>query len=690
MRQEMIAADHAFEAAKTEQWYADEPPLAGYDTASQIYGHAIERALDVFVGHVRDEINALGPARRQKLRDDGRSAELDELEGWLVPGLSFSERLERRYKSTLSVATREWTAIQNALRGNRFGFTILLAAAEQKVFAALRRRGTAADYLGARHAERLIRGIGQQVASASADQRERYVLREVLDEEAANAVIGDPDRDHRLHMLLIKHLAVIGAPVSCNVLVRAPDIRDYLDQTVRDGAISRRRHVARAAYALAERGLVFRLSPHPRLMTMNQPPESQRLWRREAEYRYAVHRSVQALVIGNLGNEQAEPGSVNSFAPSLYASMPSNLPRFRADGYVFLNRLVQSLSQYPDQPHRRRVANPIAMNADDPTTPVQALRAALSTVRTTFSISVVSRLEQEISPSTDLQEGAGYFETYKINLRWLIRKAWEFLEDGEKGGEQFDRPPERKLDQLNALYRDEIVWLYNETGLTCLVQGNLSDAVALLRQGIHLNRGIEGQVDGQPQHNRISLNLAICQIERGRIDAAQGRLANIIHSEATNHSTERVHALARVYRGLVNHLTGDREYANRDYVYAESCLRALEDRRGTAIALYHHANLLRDMKKPKEGARAMTEAMGFAEAGGHEDVRRRLQLTDCYHRLFPANPADNFQDLDALRRLGNIEEYARRFGCANLMADALLVRAQVLIGQGRHPRPASC
>ncbi|MBL6431069.1 MAG: tetratricopeptide repeat protein [Alphaproteobacteria bacterium] len=180
---------------------------------------------------------------------------------------------------------------------------------------------------------------------------------------------------------------------------------------------------------------------------------------------------------------------------------------------------------------------------------MEALRAALTMVRSTFSVAVVSRFEDYKShPASRAERKRGYFETYKVRLRWIIRMAWELLDvedlkaaigsetgktDAEVDLERDFRAyrPDLAFKQMNALHRDEIVWLYNEAGLTCLVQGNLTDAVALLRQAIEFNRGIEGQEDVGRQHNRISLNLAMVQIERGRLSAARSRLRRIRDDE---------------------------------------------------------------------------------------------------------------------------------------------------------------
>ncbi|MEO0625157.1 MAG: hypothetical protein AAFU49_14350 [Pseudomonadota bacterium] len=142
--------------------------------------------------------------------------------------------------------------------------------------------------------------------------------------------------------------------------------------------------------------------------------------------------------------------------------------------------LLVALSQYPDIPHQEARGEPFVFATPHTATRVQALRAALCLARLSFSIAIVSRFDDyhEVEPNGPTLK-RGHFESYKVRLRWIIRKAFHLLPPQETSREAHhsDRDkyynPARENDQINALYRDEIVWLYNEVGLTCLVQGNL-------------------------------------------------------------------------------------------------------------------------------------------------------------------------------------------------------------------------
>lgn len=600
--------------------------------------------------------------------------------------------MHRRYRKEEYRSESEWREIRRHLGNNRFCMTLLLAAAQRVVL----REKTLLE--GARKAEALIFNTVNEIRNVSIEQREQTALRAALDSYARFHVIGDPENDIELHQKLLRSLAVIGSPVSANVLVRLPDIRAYFRDAKTEFKVSRRRTISRALHTLAFRGLCFRLHPHPQVKQLGEAASDadNRRWPANLEYRFALHRIVQRYGISKLGSGTADPVAINSFSPSLYASMPSGLPRLSHEAYEYLRGLLVGLSQYPDIPHSEQRFEPWLFSTDDKTTRVEALRAALTMVRSTFSVAVVSRFEDYKShPASRAERKRGYFETYKVRLRWIIRMAWELLDvedlraaigsetgktDAEVDLETDFRAyrPDLTFKQMNALHRDEIVWLYNEAGLTCLVQGNLTDAVALLRQAIEFNRGIEGQEDVGRQHNRISLNLAIVQIERGRLSAARSRLRRIRDDEKIR--GDRVYKLAVGYLGLIDHLMGNIDKAERQYKKAIDWSRRDDDVRAAAVFLNHRARL-EAAKDPEKALLLLREARQFADTGGHEDVRRHIVLSEIRTRMLTAAEAPLSAE-DAMQRLREVEDYADLMGAPSLACEALHLRARVLLNNG--------
>jgi tetratricopeptide (TPR) repeat protein len=600
--------------------------------------------------------------------------------------------MHRRYRKEEYRSESEWREIRRHLGSNRFCMTLLLAAAQRVVL----REKTLLE--GARKAEALIFNTVNEIRNVSVEQREQTVLRAALDSYARFHVIGDPENDIELHQKLLRSLAVIGSPVSANVLVRLPDIRAYFREAKTEFKVSRRRTISQALHTLAFRGLCFRLHPHPQVKQLGEAPSAadNRRWPAQMEYRFALHRIVQRYGISRLGSGTADPVAINSFSPSLYASMPSGLPRLSHEAYEYLRGLLVGLSQYPDIPHSEQRFEPWLFSTDDKTTRVEALRAALTMVRSTFSVAVVSRFEDYKShPASRAARKRGYFETYKVRLRWIIRMAWELLdvEDLRYGirtetGKDLDQVdlqddfrayrPDLDWRQMNALHRDEIVWLYNEAGLTCLVQGNLTDAVALLRQAIEFNRGIEGPEDIGRQHNRISLNLAIVQIERGRLSAACSRLRRIRDDEEVR--GDRVYMLAVGYLGLIDHLMGNADKAKRQYKDVIDWCRQDEDVRAAAVFLNHRARL-EAAKNPEKALLLLREARQFADTGGHEDVRRHIVLSEIRIRMLTPT-AERLPAETAMQRLREVEDYADLMGAPSLACEALHLRARIVLESG--------
>ncbi|MDA4844746.1 SIR2 family protein [Hoeflea poritis] len=598
-------------------------------------------------------------------------------------------RVENKVSQKPSRALREWRDIRALLANNRYCLTILLACAQ--------RIALSQDTLGeaCEAAEAFIRNTVDHVKTVSAEKREEVVLSDVLDAYEAFDRVGHPSDDIRLHLCLLRHLGVMVGPCSADVLAQVPEIRHYFENIYVGNDRLRIERINEALTELAERGLVFRLRPHPRLINRYNMLKRRGKHRKkeqyygpennpETTYRYALHRLMQAHVTRKMGSGPRDAAHFNSYAPSLFASMPSDLPRLNHEAYTFLGSLLANLSQYPD--HRAAMPGPENWHyAKTPlNTQIQALRAALGVVRSSFSIAVVSRFEDYSYLGEHDVSRRGYFEEYRVQVRWLIRKAYELLDrSSDKPLRDYD-PYSTEFAHINAFYADEVVWLYNECGVVNLVQGNLSDAVSLLRQAITINRRIEGQMDGGAQHNRISLNLAIAQLERGRLTAARSRLTAICGSEEQKSQRKgRVWHIAHGYLGLVDHLMGNIDSARRHYERAIRVLDIYGDTRACAIFYRHAGDIERaqgDFDKAKSNFRS---ALAFAEAGGHEDVHKRVRLS-MIRADIAASVADGRRPevTQVMVELKMVGDYADIMEMPSLRVDVDHVRAELLLADG--------
>lgn len=580
----------------------------------------------------------------------------------------------------------DWRDLQRVIGGNRFCLTILLAAAENLIFS------HKSFVEGGIAANALLENAVSILRNASVGRRQEVVLQSVMSVYRNNSQIGEPDHDHELHQLLLRNIAVLGCPVSPNVLVRLPDIREYFNRTTFKVQLSRRRMVARALAVLSERGLAFRLSPHPKLLRLQNlvnrkknDPDLKHLqgtfenWPPEREYRYALHRQIQSHCFQRLGHMTSQPVMANSFAPTLYASMPSRVVRLSTEGYLFLRRLLLGLSQYPDIRHEDSARAMPIFTDDDIITRVQALRAGMSLARTCFSIAAVSRFDDEMT-GLDFIRKRGHFETYRVRLRWLLRKAWvvHVARDSDSDGEVSVDEEAENLHRVNALYRDEVVWLYNEVAVTSLVQGALIEAIGYARQAIYLNRRIEGESDGGRIHNMLSLNLAIIQLERGRLQSAEVRLNSIIASDAANN--KRVTLLADGYLAIIAELRGRRSETKDKLERVIEGLQVNEEDRALAIMTHHLARLVasEDIQKAQHLSR---RARAYAEKGGHEDIRYRILVSEVWMSQHFEPKTSEAMQADRVK-LREARRYAEVMGLPSLLVDTLHTQATMLLNAG--------
>lgn len=576
-----------------------------------------------------------------------------------------------------------WQDIRRTLGSNRFSLSILLAAAQDL---ASRQENI---FEAAIAAEDFLLNTVEKVRTSSKNQREELVLSIVLKHYQRYQVSDRPEDNFELHQRILRHLAAIGSPVSADILVRMPDIRDYFSNQNEEYDVSRRTIVARALYALCSRGIVFRLSAHPRLLELGDQEEENDEPEFFKEYRYALHRSVQRHVLERFGTMSDDPNAMNNYSPSLYASMPSGLPRLNHEAYQFMSKLMDNLSQYPDLPMSKRNEGSWTFARFKRDASAQALRAALSMIRTSFSIAVVSRFEDYKDIRSDEPRKRSYFDTHRVRLRWIIRKSWEILDpeiDSETPGpDRIDYKPNAEWKQVNTLYRDEIVWLYNEVGLTSLVQGNMPEAVSHLRQAIEFNRIIEGAHEGGRQHNRISLNLAMTQIERGKLASAKERLETVLAAEKNRNG--RIYHLTMGYLALCNHIMGNSSGAEDQFKMAISYLQGREDFRSTAVLGNHQARLL-SKNEPIKALETLDKARSAAEAGGHEDIRRHIIISEVGVEMkqAKAGTAEEREQISirAQAKLQGVLEYARLMGIPALECDALLLRGVLLMNQNEH------
>lgn len=129
--------------------------------------------------------------------------------------------------------------------------------------------------------------------------------------------------------------------------------------------------------------------------------------------------------------------------------------------YCFVRALIIGLSQYPEVPRGDDRLRPWLFTTDQVNIRVHALRLALSLARSTMSLPVFAGIDDSIDAARHHSK-RGFLDTYKVRLRWLIRFSREAIHPVRPIQEGAGPADPEGYSHLNALYQDEIIWLYNE------------------------------------------------------------------------------------------------------------------------------------------------------------------------------------------------------------------------------------
>lgn len=444
----------------------------------------------------------------------------------------------------------------------------------------------------------------------------------------------------------------------------------------------------------------------------------------DSGWRFAIHRFLQRSILEHLRAPFVEYAQVDSFGLSLWASQPDELPRPNQAAAHDIANLVAAWTGFPESIERilsvsafhwaRDLAEQSALkiieSKTDPsglraewrsvTLPARMLRAALAIVRTVYAVGVVSRFD-DFGDAHELQvPEEGYFEQHHLQVRWLLEQAVALQRSQLLGDllKKFKPAHDAKVDPdpaywglameaLAPFFIDEMVWLYNECGLFCLVEGRLDVAAAMFGSALHSARLVEGEDERGALWCRIHLNLAIVDIERGRIREAAGYLHAIMSVEDEN---PILRILARGFLALVEHCSGNLELAEKTYRDVIEDLNQLGHLRSVAIFSRHLAELYRvwGPSVADKAMRAIDQAIAAATKGGHEDIRQLANLSRVRLTIAGILPRDALDKERPLiqQNLDAVERYGHLMGMPRLLADTAFARSMFLLdlGETRH------
>jgi tetratricopeptide (TPR) repeat protein len=484
--------------------------------------------------------------------------------------------------------------------------------------------------------------------------------KEIADRQHAAVDIGEDVIKHahdvRLQELLLRHLAVISQPVEADILARCPEVSKRVGILCRkpsddeESVAHRKRIVECGLTLLSSRGLCFTIyGRHP-------APD------RVIRLRYQIHRALQLHIHRRLGAQNAEPPEGYFFSLSLYASQGRDLPLLSANAYAFLHDLMNELIGFPRNDGR------FPPGRADIDHHARCLRAAIGVARTLFSIGVVARFNDLGGVNVPLPPRPGYFEHHRLTLRWMIREA-RLLAKARTDGLAKRKP----IDEWMPYYPDELAWLYNESGVFSLAQGQSFDALAMFDLALRVAKRIEGEGD-QPIRRRIMLNLAACAINRGRPNEARRLLEEIASSR---HEDGVVLLVSEGYLGSLEHIEGDHDAALVHYEKAIGGLTRLNRSRALSLFLRYRGDLYRHKRDFERADHDFANAIDRARLSGSEDMawfaivaRARMEI------------ATETDFKSVIRKLEGAERYAEAMELPQLTAEVSFVHAQILLRQG--------
>ena len=264
----------------------------------------------------------------------------------------------------------------------------------------------------------------------------------------------------------------------------------------------------------------------------------------------------------------------------------------------------------------------------------ELIRGAFAVCRTCWTAAGISR-----QSDFNLEPGARAVRPrYNAYLRRIfgiinaVRRAQELAQDpastqleandmfwlGHQAPGDLAAPKER-MSEYGILYADELAWLYNEAGQASMMQGELNDAYALLRQGRDFNALVEGyssagSITGE-RWCHSHLNLGIVQLELGRIQNSEAFIKRAL-ARAKELKIEDLVARATGYLGLVKHIVGDDDRAQRCYDEAILLAVDIDNHRAMSIFYRHRSDLLRRMGEKKAARRDLRLSIAAANPAG--------------------------------------------------------------------------
>lgn len=614
--------------------------------------------------------------------------------------------------------TEFFDTIATAVGHNRYAMTVVLAAIDDMI--ARRLPGVPRNVVDLYPVRDFIERLRRNTVGRPPDTREDLAVKLVLElyrsdqfsalgKKLQTQVPGleqmaqvPTDLLSDLQEKILVTLALIGQPVELRVLTGVETVAAALEKVANhDGLKAMKIGEEKACPILpammdllVQRCLVYRVGP--KMREENGPAALQD----RGGHRFATHKAIRRHIFRQFKAPNIDYSQVDQLTVSLYATQPDDLPRPTAEGHRRVRNLIDQLSLFEksrDEPGHS-VPDPYLELANDLDGEAGGgantqghrrelrrarLRAAYGALRSIYSVGVVARFSTYEHEGLETPE-SGYFETHRQRVRWMLRLA------ARLDGQLTDPRAESRLRGDEALqsvrgtfHAEEIVWLFNECGVISLAQGRFSDAVALLIQARRIAKSLIEKRGWGALHARIDVNLAIAEIERGRLREAVERLERV-RDEGEN-ETKALVAISQGYLALIDDLRGDQPSANARYRTVIKKLIEIKRYRSAAIFSVQHAECLQRLggRHLAEAASRADQAASFAAKGGHEDIRHLAELARISLEISDpdrALPVERRRQYEA--QLAEIDTYARTMGAPRIVCRVALGRSEFALQVG--------
>lgn len=457
--------------------------------------------------------------------------------------------------------------------------------------------------------------------------------------------------------------------------------------------------------------------------------------------RFTIQHQLREFAARQMDLSLADQGERNFFQVSIYCDQPRDLPAPREEHYELVRQIMDrqidlvrntawTLMQFipPDRISRLSSADRklldyglrrrMVKRSDDegkldahlPSVHAvpQRIRALYGLLRSGFSIGTISRLTSLQDKELDQP-----YERFRGWLRGVTNAAigWDHILDAlfyeESNGE-----PSRKVDPdksertfktisdqiktkpditdvmrefkgfARPLYRDEISWLLNERGVVSLVQGQIFDAIPLLQRALEemQHDDIGGNYDPalHAAVRRVRLNMAIALIDRGHLERAKQTLSSLqLPDDFSSHSGSQISWLAEGYLGLIDHLSGNFDVAEKRYKGTIARAQDREMMRVVGLFAKHQADLYRRLNKFDKARNAIALATSSALNCAQRDILHLAKISEGHIELKDPEGDLSKASVCTLEAL----EFAQNMGIARLESEAKSLQAATMLSQ---------